>query len=54
MQKKIIFRSGVGVQGSLQTFFYCEVTDDMKTEQGRASFLLVHYWQNLYLIQTNK
>ncbi|KAJ0173836.1 hypothetical protein K1T71_010985 [Dendrolimus kikuchii] len=28
------YRSGVGVQGALQTFFYCEVTDDMKTESG--------------------
>ncbi|CAG4930673.1 unnamed protein product [Parnassius apollo] len=28
------YRSGVGVQGALQTFFYCEVTDAMKTEQG--------------------
>ncbi|XP_013170537.1 PREDICTED: uridine diphosphate glucose pyrophosphatase-like [Papilio xuthus] len=28
------YRSGVGVQGALQTFFYCEVTDDMKTEKG--------------------
>lgn len=31
---KFVARSGVGVQGALQTFFYCEVTDDMKTEQG--------------------
>ncbi|XP_041969852.1 uridine diphosphate glucose pyrophosphatase NUDT14-like [Aricia agestis] len=28
------FRADVGVQGAHQTFFYCEVTDDMKTEQG--------------------
>ncbi|XP_038206746.1 uridine diphosphate glucose pyrophosphatase NUDT14-like [Zerene cesonia] len=34
LQRIISYRSGVGVQGSLQTFFYCEVTDDMKTEQG--------------------
>ncbi|CAK1553323.1 unnamed protein product [Leptosia nina] len=34
LQKITSYRSGVGVQGSLQTFFYCEVTDEMKTEQG--------------------
>ncbi|VVC93007.1 unnamed protein product [Leptidea sinapis] len=34
LHKITSYRSGVGVQGSLQTFFYCEVTDDMKTEQG--------------------
>lgn len=25
------YRSGVGIMGRLQTLFYCEVTDDMKT-----------------------
>ncbi|KAL4710240.1 hypothetical protein ACJJTC_005413 [Scirpophaga incertulas] len=34
LHKIISYRSGVGVQGSLQTLFYCEVSDDMKTEQG--------------------
>lgn len=34
LQKIMSYRSGVGVQGSLQTLYYCEVTDDMKTEQG--------------------
>ncbi|CAH2094261.1 unnamed protein product [Euphydryas editha] len=34
LHKITSYRSGVGVQGSLQTFYYCEVTDDMKTEQG--------------------
>lgn len=29
------FRSGVGVEGAIQTFYYCEVTDDMKSEQGK-------------------
>ncbi|XP_063895969.1 uridine diphosphate glucose pyrophosphatase NUDT14 isoform X2 [Helicoverpa armigera] len=28
------YRAGVGVQGSLQTMFYCEVTDDMKKGKG--------------------
>ncbi|XP_035449871.1 uridine diphosphate glucose pyrophosphatase NUDT14 isoform X2 [Spodoptera frugiperda] len=28
------YRAGVGVQGSLQTLFYCEVTDDMKVGKG--------------------
>ncbi|CAG9789144.1 unnamed protein product [Diatraea saccharalis] len=34
LHKIMSYRSGVGVQGSLQTLYYCEVTDDMKTEQG--------------------
>lgn len=34
LEKVLAYRSGVGVQGALQTMFYCEVTDDMKTEQG--------------------
>ncbi|XP_072930197.1 uridine diphosphate glucose pyrophosphatase NUDT14-like [Epargyreus clarus] len=34
LQRIISYRSGVGVQGALQTLFYCEVTDEMKTEQG--------------------
>lgn len=28
------YRSGVGTLGSLQTAFYCEVTDEMKVSQG--------------------
>ncbi|XP_060520110.1 uridine diphosphate glucose pyrophosphatase NUDT14-like [Cylas formicarius] len=28
------YRSGVGTQASLQTAFYCEVTDDMKVSSG--------------------
>ncbi|KAH9630045.1 hypothetical protein HF086_008015 [Spodoptera exigua] len=28
------YRAGVGVQGALQTLFYCEVTDDMKIGKG--------------------
>ncbi|EFA01723.1 uridine diphosphate glucose pyrophosphatase NUDT14 [Tribolium castaneum] len=28
------YRSGVGTLGSLQTTYYCEVTDDMKVSQG--------------------
>ncbi|KOB64254.1 UDP-glucose pyrophosphatase, partial [Operophtera brumata] len=31
LEKITSYRSGVGVQAALQTFFYCEVTDDMKT-----------------------
>ncbi|GBP22858.1 Uridine diphosphate glucose pyrophosphatase [Eumeta japonica] len=34
LRKVMSYRSGVGVQGSLQTLYYCEVTDDMKTNQG--------------------
>ncbi|KAM3958864.1 uridine diphosphate glucose pyrophosphatase NUDT14 [Aphomia sociella] len=34
LHRIISYRSGVGVQGALQTLYYCEVTDDMKTEQG--------------------
>ncbi|XP_023936297.1 uridine diphosphate glucose pyrophosphatase NUDT14 [Bicyclus anynana] len=34
LQRITSYRSGVGVQGALQTLFYCEVTDNMKTEQG--------------------
>ncbi|GBP22859.1 Uridine diphosphate glucose pyrophosphatase [Eumeta japonica] len=34
LSKVMSYRSGVGVQGSLQTLYYCEVTDDMKTNQG--------------------
>ncbi|CAH2233167.1 jg18869 [Pararge aegeria aegeria] len=34
LQRITSYRAGVGVQGALQTLFYCEVTDDMKTEQG--------------------
>lgn len=28
------YRAGVGLMGSIQTLFYCEVTDDMKTNDG--------------------
>ncbi|XP_053613347.1 uridine diphosphate glucose pyrophosphatase NUDT14-like [Plodia interpunctella] len=34
LQRVVSYRSGVGVQGSLQTLFYCEVTDEMKVEAG--------------------
>ncbi|XP_013193719.1 uridine diphosphate glucose pyrophosphatase NUDT14 [Amyelois transitella] len=34
LQRVMSYRSGVGVQGALQTLFYCEVTDDMKVEEG--------------------
>uniref|UniRef100_A0A2A4JZJ4 Uridine diphosphate glucose pyrophosphatase NUDT14 n=1 Tax=Heliothis virescens TaxID=7102 RepID=A0A2A4JZJ4_HELVI len=34
LQKIASYRAGVGVQGSLQTMFYCEVTDDMKKGKG--------------------
>ncbi|XP_026725723.1 uridine diphosphate glucose pyrophosphatase-like isoform X2 [Trichoplusia ni] len=34
LHKIISYRAGVGVQGSLQTMFYCEVTDEMKTAKG--------------------
>ncbi|XP_063831575.1 uridine diphosphate glucose pyrophosphatase NUDT14-like [Ostrinia nubilalis] len=34
LQRIISYRAGVGVQGALQTLYYCEVTDEMKTEQG--------------------
>ncbi|XP_030037704.1 uridine diphosphate glucose pyrophosphatase NUDT14 [Manduca sexta] len=34
LQKVLAYRSGVGVEGAVQYMFYCEVTDDMKTEQG--------------------
>ncbi|CAG9105708.1 hypothetical protein JYU34_018948 [Plutella xylostella] len=34
LEKILSYRSGVGVEGAKQHFFYCEVTDDMKTAQG--------------------
>ncbi|KAJ8724164.1 hypothetical protein PYW07_008144 [Mythimna separata] len=34
LHKIASYRAGVGVQGSLQTMFYCEVTDDMKKGKG--------------------
>ncbi|XP_028132041.1 uridine diphosphate glucose pyrophosphatase NUDT14 [Diabrotica virgifera virgifera] len=34
MQKIGSYRSGVGTSASLQTAFYCEVTDDMKVSSG--------------------
>ncbi|XP_063628120.1 uridine diphosphate glucose pyrophosphatase NUDT14-like [Cydia splendana] len=34
MERIISYRSGVGVQAALQTLFFCEVSDDMKTERG--------------------
>ncbi|KAI8425418.1 hypothetical protein MSG28_007165 [Choristoneura fumiferana] len=34
IEKVISYRSGIGVQAALQTLFFCEVTDDMKTERG--------------------
>lgn len=34
LEKVLSYRAGVGVQGALQTLYYCEVTDDMKTEKG--------------------
>lgn len=32
--KLMCYRTGVGVQGALQTLYYCEVTDNMKTTEG--------------------
>ncbi|XP_022919978.1 uridine diphosphate glucose pyrophosphatase NUDT14-like [Onthophagus taurus] len=34
MKKVASYRSGVGTSGSIQTSYYCEVTDDMKVTQG--------------------
>ncbi|XP_070577111.1 uridine diphosphate glucose pyrophosphatase NUDT14-like [Ptychodera flava] len=34
LEKVSSYRSGVGTTGSLQTMFYVEVTDDMRTSQG--------------------
>lgn len=34
LQRIMSYRAGVGVQGALQTLYFCEVTDDMKTDQG--------------------
>lgn len=34
LERIISYRSGVGVQGALQTMFYVEVTDDMQTQSG--------------------
>lgn len=33
-EKVSSYRSGVGTSGSIQTAFYCEVTDDMKVSSG--------------------
>ncbi|KAF9821306.1 hypothetical protein SFRURICE_005772 [Spodoptera frugiperda] len=35
------YRAGVGVQGSLQTLFYCEVTDDMKVGKAQPNLKYV-------------
>lgn len=34
LKKIASYRSGVGTTGSIQTAFYCEVTDDMKVNSG--------------------
>ncbi|CAH0560974.1 unnamed protein product [Brassicogethes aeneus] len=34
LEKISSYRSGVGSQGSLQTAYYCEVTDDMRVSSG--------------------
>lgn len=34
LEKVACYRSGVGTFGSLQTMYYCEVTDDMKVDSG--------------------
>lgn len=34
IEEVLVYRSGVGVSSSLQTLFYCEVTDDQKVSNG--------------------
>lgn len=34
LERVTSYRAGVGVMGSIQTLFYCEVTDDMKDNSG--------------------
>lgn len=34
LEQVACYRSGVGTMGSIQTLFYCEVTDDMRMHQG--------------------